>query len=195
MKNIKLIFVCLIYLLSNINSQSLFAQKVLQEYDGKVKRNLKDSVEVDFYELKNKDLMLIIDFFINEWEKSLCYEPIYLGIYTSPLAKQDSTSIQKVEDRNKAENCWSITIKSFRCKNFVEHFPFSWGCFRYKNRLFDLGGYPCEELFYSLKKKLVFNYYPSYGRGDLDAYPVSIMSWSYKYSDKHFIATERKVCK
>ena|GEM_PF-3111445 len=189
---LKLVLACFTCLLLYINSQSLFAQKILQLYDGDVKRNLKNSVEVAFYEIKNRDLILVLDSIIGEWEKSHCYEPVYLGVYTYSLTKKSNDLVTNVQSMSRNEFYWEITIKSFRSKNFAS--SGNWGCFRYKNRLFVLGGYPCEEFFSPLKKKLLFNYYPSKDREDVEAFVNTLMSWTYNYRDNHFVFRYKRGC-
>ncbi len=195
MKNIKLLFTYSVFVLSFSCLQSLFAQTALQVYNGKVKKNLKDSIEIEYYSVKNKNLILIINSVINEWEKSICYEPEYnFRIYTYPLIKNSDIIAQEDDNNNsKKDIYWLIEIEPYWRRNLVEDI-LDWGCFLYKKRLFILAGHPCKELFYFQEKKVRFPYNPGKDRGDYEAF-VTIASWSYKYSDKHFIATERKVCK
>lgn len=189
---LKLVLACFICSLLYINSQPLFSQKILQLNDGGIKKNLKDSVEVSFYEIKNRELISVLDSIISVWEKSHCYEPAYLGVYTYPLTKNNNDLVTNTESMSRNEFYWEITIKSFRSKNFAS--SGNWGCFRYKNRLFVLGGYPCEEFFSPLKEKLLFNYYPSKDRGDVETFANTIMSWTYDYCDNHFILRYKRGC-
>lgn len=193
MRSIKLILTGLTYLLLSIGSQPLFAQKNLQLHESNVMSSLKDTVEVEFYEVKNKDLMLVLDSIMNEWKKSRCYLPeYYLEINTFPLTKSNGDIVENPEDICQNEFYWEITIRAFESVNFVDRS--SWGCLRYKNRLFVLRGRPCNALFSPLKKEFPFEYYRSSGNDIHGIFSTTIMRWEYNYCDNKFVLTHKRGC-
>jgi len=187
---IKVVLACFTCLLLYTNLQSLFAQKSMQVYDSDAQRDSKDSVEIAFYEIKDRGLILILDSITHEWEKSPWYEPAYWGVDTYPLTKNSHDLVKNPESMCRDDFFWEITIKLFRSKNFAS--SSNWGCFKHKNQLFVLGGYPCQGFFSPLKKKRLFDYYPSKDRGDIETFVNTIMSWTYNYCDNHFVLRNKK---
>jgi hypothetical protein len=189
MKNIKLILISFICLFLYIQLQSINAHASLQICNSNIcLSNQKDSVKLLLYKIKNKDLMSIIDSFIIKWEKSPCYEPVYLNILTFPMKKDNKTF---VKDQNiEKHSYWEISIKAFNYDNFRT--SGIWGCFEYKKHFYILSGHPCDDFFSLQNTKQVFTCYPI---NNIEKYAFnSVMSWTYNYCDNHFILRYKRDC-
>lgn len=179
-----------IFILFFCCSQSFFAKTTLYVYDNKIESDKEDTVGLEYYAIKNKDLRTIIDSVINERERSPFHFFEYkFRICTSLVTKDGNITMQKDEIKNidKKNLYWLIVIELHEGANFAER-RLDWGVLKYKNQLFALACHPCQELFYSLRKKEGFSHITGSG-----FYGFSmVMSWTYKYCDNHFIFIEKK---
>ena len=159
-------------------------------YGNKIESSQKDTVELEYYAIKNKDLRTIIDSVINERERSPFHFFEYkFRICTSLVTKDGDIPVQKdkIKYINKKKLCWVVEIELHEGANFAEK-RLDWGVLKYKNQLFALACHPCHEFFYSMRKKEVFPHINGLG-----FYGFSmVMSWTYKYYDNHFIFVEKK---
>jgi hypothetical protein len=191
MKHRRLAFSYLILFISFFCcSQSFFAKTTLHVYDNKIESDKKDTIELEYYAIKNKDLKAIIDSVINERKRSPFHFFEYkFRICTSLVTKDGEITVQKdeIKNINKKKLYWLVEIELHEGENFAEK-RLDWGVLKYKDQLFALACHPCHELFYSMRKKEVFSH-----RTGLGFYGFSmVMSWTYKYYDNHFIFVEKK---
>lgn len=99
MKHRRLAFSYLILFISFFcYSQSFFAKTALYAYNNKIESSQKDTVELEHYAIKNKDLKAIIDSVINERERSPFHFFEYrFRICTYLITKDDDITVLEDE--------------------------------------------------------------------------------------------------
>lgn len=180
----------IVFILFFCCSYPFFAKTELYVYNNKIESSQKDTVELEHYAIKNKYLKAVLDSVINERERS----PFHFFEYRFRICiylKTKDGDITVLEDEIKHINnkklYWLIRIELHEGANFAER-RLDWGVLKYRNQLFALACHPCLDFFYSLEKKEGFPYIIG-----SDFYGFStVMSWTYKYCDNHFIFIEKK---
>lgn len=180
----------IVFILFFCCSYPFFAKTELYVYKNKIESSQKDTVELEHYAIKNKYLKAVLDSVINERDRSPFRFFEYRFRICIYLMTRDG-DIPVLEDEIKHINnkklYWLLEIQLHEGANFAER-RLDWGVLKYRNQLFALACHPCLDFFYSLEKKEGFPYIIG-----SDFYGFStVMSWTYKYYDNHFIFIEKK---